>query len=492
MPDGAPVHYERHRPEQTTLYRLVQEHAASFIAHTEASTGKALPQYVKDEFDAYLKCGILAHGFLRLRCDDCGHDKLLAFSCKRRGFCPSCGARRMGQSAAHLVDQVIPAVPMRQWVLALPIGLRLLLAARPELLTPVLQVVHRVIGGYLRERSGVRHGQGGAVTLIQRFGSAANLNIHLHCLVLDGVYQCDGEGEPQFVSVAAPTDEELAGLLQTMTGRILRLLTRRGVLEQEAGQTWLSDTDSEANEGSAMWPLQAAAVTYRIAFGPRAGQKVLTIRGAPTREWRSGKRLCADIDGFSLHAAVRVKAHERGRLEKLCRYITRPALAEERIEMDSQGQVRLRLKTPWSDGTTHLVLSPIQLMQRLAALVPRPRLHLIRFHGVLAPNARLRARVVPGAPAPEHGEQGGEQDSGEPSGPGRIGWARLLKRVFDIDMTHCPNCGQGKLKILAAILERAAIEKILNHLVTCLGFFEPFIPEERLVVDNSVIGDAAA
>ncbi|MEZ5659379.1 MAG: transposase [Burkholderiaceae bacterium] len=181
----------------------------------------------------------------------------------------------------------------------------------------------------------------------------------------------------------------------------------------------------------------------------------------PTGEWRSGKRRCAEIDGFSLHAAVRVKAHVRGRLEKLCRYVTRPALAEERIEMDSQGQVRLRLKTPWSDGTTHLVLSPIQLMQRLAALVPRPRLHLIRFHGVLAPNARLRERLVPGAPAPE---QGGEQDSGEPSGPGRIGWARLLKRVFDIDMTHCPNCGQGKLKILAALLERAAIEKILNHL----------------------------
>lgn len=67
------VHYERHRPEQTALYRLVQQNAASFIAHTEASTGAALPQFVKDEFDAFLECGILAHGFLRLRCGDCGH-----------------------------------------------------------------------------------------------------------------------------------------------------------------------------------------------------------------------------------------------------------------------------------------------------------------------------------------------------------------------------------------------------------------------------------
>ncbi len=103
-PDGAPVHYERHRPEQSTLYRLVQQHAASFIAHTEASTGAELPRLVKDESDAFLECGILAHGFLRLRCGECGHDKLLAFSGKRRGFCPSCAARRMSQTAVHRVD----------------------------------------------------------------------------------------------------------------------------------------------------------------------------------------------------------------------------------------------------------------------------------------------------------------------------------------------------------------------------------------------------
>ena len=83
--DGAPVHYARHRPEQTTLYRLVQQHAATFFAQAEETTGADLPQFVKDEFDAFLECGILAHGFLRLRCGDCGHDKLLAFSCKRRG-----------------------------------------------------------------------------------------------------------------------------------------------------------------------------------------------------------------------------------------------------------------------------------------------------------------------------------------------------------------------------------------------------------------------
>ena len=113
-PDGTPVHYEPHRPEQTTLYRLVQQHAATFFAQAEDAAGADLPQFVKDEFDAFLDCGILAHGFLRLHCGACGHDKLVAFSCKRRGFCPSCGARRMAQTAAHLVDHVIPHVPVRQ------------------------------------------------------------------------------------------------------------------------------------------------------------------------------------------------------------------------------------------------------------------------------------------------------------------------------------------------------------------------------------------
>ena len=114
-------------------------------------------------------------------------------------------------------------------------------------------------------------------------------------------------------------------------------------------------------------------------------------------------------------------------------------------------------------------MSPLEFMQRLAALVPRPRLHLIRFHGVLAPNAKLRPLVVPQGPEVE--EQTTEaapasecETETVQDRPHRISWARLLRRVFDIDMQHCPNCGAGELKIIAAILERPVIEKILSHL----------------------------
>ncbi len=173
-PAARRVHYERRRPEDTVLYQLVQEHLETFLAQVELETGAGLPEFVKEEFDAFLDCGILARGFLRLRCAECAHEKLVAFSCKKRGFCPACG------TAAHLVDHVIPRVPVRQWVLAFPIPLRLLFATHPHLLSPALQIVHRVISTFLIQQTGSQRTEAktGAVTLIQRFGSAANLNKH--------------------------------------------------------------------------------------------------------------------------------------------------------------------------------------------------------------------------------------------------------------------------------------------------------------------------
>ncbi len=200
-------------PKQTTLYRLVQQHAATFFAQAEDAAG-------------------------------------------RRGFCPSCGARRMAQTAAHLVDHVIPHVPVRQWVLSMPIPLRLLLAAQPKLVTPVLQVFQRVVRGHLLNGVGLKgeEGQGGAVTLIQRFGSAANL-IHLHCLVLDGVYRRGADGVLVFVEAGAPSDDELHALLHTVITRLMKMLTRRGALIEEMGQTWLTDPNADGDEARTLRPL---------------------------------------------------------------------------------------------------------------------------------------------------------------------------------------------------------------------------------------------
>ena len=193
----------------------------------------------------------------------------------------------MAEAAAHLVDHVIPKVPVRQWVLSFPIPLRSLFAVHPDLLLPVLQIIHRAIATFLFTQTGQKRDQAatGAVTLIQRFGSAANLNIHLHALVLDGVYgnldAADIAGRPDesppspaalapiapitpiFHPAIAPTHAALQALLGKIITRILRRLTRLGHLVEEDGQTYLAGGVIDPDD--VMTPLQAAAAHYRIA-----------------------------------------------------------------------------------------------------------------------------------------------------------------------------------------------------------------------------------
>jgi len=189
---------------QTTLFSIVSDYYLQFIREIEQS-GDFLPRFVHQEFEAYLKCGMLEHGFLRAKCDGCRHEHLVAFSCKRRGFCTFL-VRRAGFTVA----------------------------------------------------SGARTG---AVTLIQRFGSALNLNIHLHMLFLDGTYKFTGQGAT-FHRARSSNTAELTTLLDTLSRRIVRLLERQGLL--------VADLEYPALDfapGSSLDQLQAASISYRIANG---------------------------------------------------------------------------------------------------------------------------------------------------------------------------------------------------------------------------------
>ena len=353
--------YHRHRPEQTALYAIVAEHYPRFVQEIERSGGY-LPKFVRQEFDDYLKCGLLEHGFLRVKCDGCRHEHLVAFSCKRRGFCPSCGARRMVESAAHLVDHVFPEAPVRQWVLTFPFPLRFLLAAEPQALTAVLAVVQRAISTFMIRQSGLTVACGarsGAVTLIQRFGSALNLNIHLHMLFLDGAYRFRGN-QATFHRTRQPDHAELARLLDTLSRRIVRVLERRGLLIVDPEHPQL-----DFEPGSSLDHLQAASIAYRIAIGPHAGRKALTLYSVPPLDETSNNPLLARVAGFSLHAATVCEAYQRGRLERLCRYITRPPIATKRLTVDGRGRVVYRYKQPFRDGSTHVVLEPLLMVNIL-------------------------------------------------------------------------------------------------------------------------------
>src|SRR5262249_55812575 len=175
-----------------------------------------LPAYVQREFYDYLQCGILAHGFVRLGCDTCKHEMLLAFSCKRRGFCPSCAGRRMAQTAAHLVEQVMPWVPTRQWVVSVPLPLRYWMASSQDLTATVHTIIRTTISQYYVNQVVTRgvprdKVQPGSVTFIQRFGSALNLHLHFHVVFLEGVYldRTDKGINPHFITIDTPNAASL-------------------------------------------------------------------------------------------------------------------------------------------------------------------------------------------------------------------------------------------------------------------------------------------
>ncbi len=462
--------YQRHRPEKTLLYKLVQENLLTFYRHIENEHENGLPQFVKKEFDEFLKCGILAHGFLRTQCESCHHERLVAFSCKRRGFCPSCGARRMAESAAHLVDEVFPQKPLRQWVLSFPFQIRFLFAKNPKVMGEVLAIVHRAISTYLIKRAGLTKKSGaktGSVTFIQRFGGSINLNIHFHMMYLDGVYTFP-EGKPHFHPITPPTQSEMDHILVSIAHRVVKHLEKKGlILRDETGQEYLAMEASDS-----MDQVHGSSVTYRIALGPHKGKKALTLHTVSPRGKGFNSEFLAKYSGFSLHGGVACRAHEKKKRERVCRYISRPSLSEERLSLNARGQVVYKLKTAYDNGTTHIVLDPLDFLSRLASLIPRPRVNLTRFHGVFAPNFKYRSSIVP-QPQIEAsiGEDSREKtldlEDSEPR-PNKkkssgMTWAQRLRRVFDIDVETCHECG-GKVKVISSIEDPQVIEKILTHL----------------------------
>jgi len=451
-----PLH-ERHRPEQTLLYRIIERHYPEFLAYMVAQ-GKFLPHHVQKEFDEYLKCGRLEHGFLRVQCSTCHHERLVAFSCKRRGFCPSCGARRMAESAALLVDEVLPHQPMRQWVLSFPFQLRFLFASRPELMGKVLGIVYRTIASHLIKKAGLTQKtvKTGAITLIQRFGSALNLNVHFHMLFLDGVYTRNKQGKTKFQRTIAPNQQELAKLVHTISHRVARFLERQGILERDEENSYLQ---LDGIDEDPMQQLIGCSVSYRIALGPQQGRKVFTLQTLPSVEEDDRYAQVAKEAGFSLHAGVAAQAWERDKLERLCRYISRPAISEKRLSLTSGGNIRYQLKTPYSDGTTHVIFEPLDFISKLASLVPKPRVNLTRFHGVFAPNSKQRTLVTP----TQRGKSLKEESKTPVEKRRAMSWAQRLKRVFNIDVETCIHCG-GSVKVIACIKDQPVIDKILTHL----------------------------
>ena len=270
---------------------------------------------------------------------------------------------------------------------------------------------------------------------------------------------------PKYWWVDPPTDEEIKTLTATLAYRVIRFLKKKGYFQDDIDQAL---PDEEITQEELLPELQAASVQSKIAMGSRRGQRVRRLGSLEFNDLYPELKgpLCAQASGFSLHAAVYCAPWERDKLEKLIRYVARPAVAEDRLKLQPNGDVVLRLKTKYSDGTSHLLFSGLEFVEKLAALVPQPRIHLIRFFGCLAPHAKIRSRIVPKKEESESPADPGisNPDALETSKPKKrkMSWAQLLARTFGIDTSHCV-CG-GELKIVAAILDASVIRKILTHL----------------------------
>jgi catechol 2,3-dioxygenase-like lactoylglutathione lyase family enzyme len=297
----------------------------------------------------------------------------------------------MVERAAHLVDAVLPDVPVRQWVLSLPLRLRYRLAWDHDLCRAVVGAFLRAVFATLRRRArwdGIAGGRSGAVTVLQRFGGALNLNVHIHALVLDGCYTQAPGGRFVFHAVDECTSLDVAETLHDAQIRITRLLER-----------WHRDDAGWVEDAPAAGALAAASVENTVAFGERRGERVARLGEPGDLEDRpdgSAVRCHARWDGFDLDATHVVPAGTRARLERLCRYVLRPPVVSERLHRGDDGQVLWRLPRPWRDGTTHVRFDPCDFLGRLAVLVPRPRVNLLFYHGVLGARSAWRRSIVPG------------------------------------------------------------------------------------------------
>ncbi len=438
VPDWAtsgPI-YRPRRPTTTPLYPVVQHHLETFLAEaTQADPmGFGPAAWVERDLRAYLRCGILAHGFARTKCEDCGRERLVPFSCKGRGVCPSCNTRRMAEVAAHVTDHVLPHLPVRQWVLSVPKRLRPFLHHNPHIAGAVLRIFVRAIRTTLCRTSpgAPKDARIGALSFLHRFGSALNTHFHYHLVVLDGVFSGSGDGDAQFHAASQLTAVHWLDLQHVIQRRVLRYFHTQGLLDE-------ADADG-----------------------------MLTWQGS---------------GGFSIDASVRIEGEDRAGVERLLRYCARPPFALERLHApagiaslaSNDSRLVYRLPRPTPDGRTELRFSPLELLERLARLIPPPRVHRHRYHGVLAPNATLRAAVVangrpeaespddePAAPVSAQARSCDDAPS-RPANPARIRWAVLLARIYGVLPLLCPSCG-GQMRILAFLTDPPVVSRILLHL----------------------------
>ncbi|MDO8501789.1 MAG: transposase [Gemmatimonadaceae bacterium] len=408
--------YKPRRPQASPLFRLVSEHVHRLQTVYDERFAREYGPWrpvVGQVADKFLACGVLEHGFARIRCDDCTHEYLLAFSCKCRYFCPSCHAKRLAIWEQWLDTTLLAPVPHRQVVLTIPKRLRAYCLYRRRLLGEIARVAARTLTAAIRTLTGERdlavEIAVGIVACLQTHGSRANWHPHLHLLVTDGGFRPDGT----FVSWPV---HDTARLTEAFRRAVLRLFVR---LE-------LFDEDQAA--GMLTWP----------------------------------------HSGFHVHTAVWIPEDDRAFATRLARYCARNPVALERLTYDRAAKV-VTYRSDKSEGPTAgtETADPLEFLARLLTHIPDKGQVTTRYYGWYANRPRGMRRLAEPAPA----------DAPVPIvtpivAPPRLApteathrWAALLQQIFEVDPLACPTCHRT-MRIVAFITQTAVIDQILTHLRT--------------------------
>ena len=429
--------YRPRHPERTALYRLLESGFEDYVlVHPDRYESRwgPLREVVRRDVHAYLACGRLLGGFARIRCPRCRAEHLLAFSCRTRNLCPSCQAKRSALFAEWLVECVLLDVAHRHVVFTVPKSLRGLIERERWLHGEMAKAARDTLGRLLAEAAVEPGGVPGVVVSLQTFGSfGANFHPHLHVLVTDGVFTRDGRFHPVVWPEEAALEERFRRLF-------LERLERVGRLRSETRKQLLG--------------------------------------------WRHS--------GFSVKTTQRFVPGERTRLERLARYLTRVVLAVGAVKLLPGGRVRVETAPDPQTGRTFVELDRLDLVHALCQQIPDAGMHMVRYYGAYSNRTRGRlveARTVlaeggapPAAPLPDDERllppDLSFEDTPAPAPPGssearrRQAWARMLRKVFEIDPLLCPRCGV-EMEIVAWITKPAVVDAILRHR-RAYGLASPF------------------
>ena len=389
--------YRPRKPEKTVLFGVIKKHYKTWHKNSE----EPVPNYIDKQFEKYLGCGILAKGFACAYCDGCNKDFLIAFSCKGRGICPSCNTRAMVETAANLVENVIPLVPVRQFVISFPKRIRHYLQTH-HVLQSVLRVVIDEITKRLIICAAKPGGKIGAISFIQQFGNTLNFHPHFHLIVADGVFS--NEGDALIFQEAYLTPDDIADTQDSIQKRVLRYFGRKFF-------------DKETIE----------------------------------------KMLSYENNGFSLDAKVRIPAWDREGLERLVRYCARPCFASENLRWNGPW-INYRLPKPTRDGKRFIQIEPLELIDRISKFIPYPRRHRRHYHGIFAPNSPLRKKIV--IKKSRINPSQNVRDMADKVEKVSFNWAKLIARIYETNPLIC-GCGK-EIKITGFVTNPLDIRRILS------------------------------